>query len=68
MARLPLRRACLAALTLTLASAALPFSASAQTDFPTKPITLIVPFPAGGSADICAAWSQRSCRQAGARP
>jgi tripartite-type tricarboxylate transporter receptor subunit TctC len=33
------------------ASAALPFSAVAQ-DYPVKPITLIVPWPAGGSSDV----------------
>ena len=42
------RRAALAALGGSAALA--PFGAHAQT-FPTKPITLIVPFPAGGSTD-----------------
>ena len=48
MLKMPMRRACLAALLLATTSAALPLAASAQTDFPPKPITLIVPFPAGG--------------------
>jgi tripartite-type tricarboxylate transporter receptor subunit TctC len=46
----PLRRTCLAAL-LALAGIALAPAASAQSAFPTKPITVIVPFPAGGSTD-----------------
>jgi len=32
--------------------------ASAQ-DYPTKPITLVVPFPAGGGNDALAVWSRR---------
>ncbi len=39
----------LALLTATIAAA--PLTVAAQTTFPTKPITLIVPFPAGGSTD-----------------
>ncbi|MGE7089731.1 tripartite tricarboxylate transporter substrate-binding protein, partial [Achromobacter xylosoxidans] len=51
MAHQPLRRACLGALLLALAGGALAPAASAQSAFPNKPITLIVPFPAGGSTD-----------------
>lgn len=52
MAHQPLRRACLGALLLALAGGALAPAASAQNAFPTKPITLIVPFPAGGGTDL----------------
>lgn len=41
--------------TMTLCLLALPIvPALAQTDFPNRPVKLIVPFPAGGSADIVA--------------
>ena len=39
---------CVAALAAPLAPAA------AQTSFPTRPITMVVPLPAGGTADILA--------------
>lgn len=45
------RRTCLAALLACSAGAALPAAGWAQGSFPEKPITLIVPFPAGGSTD-----------------
>lgn len=44
-----LRRLCLAALAALLAS-----SAPAAEPFPSKPVTLIVPFPPGGSNDLLA--------------
>ncbi|OZI80039.1 MULTISPECIES: tripartite tricarboxylate transporter substrate binding protein [Bordetella] len=45
------RRACLGLALAAVTAAAAPWPALAKTDFPTKPITLIVPFPAGGSTD-----------------
>lgn len=47
------RRALLAGATI-LAAAALPFAASAQTAYPSKPITLLVPTGAGGPTDTVA--------------
>ena len=46
------RRALLAAAAIASALAASPAPASAQADFPVKPITLIVPFAAGVTADL----------------
>jgi len=48
------RRALFAAVACLGFAAAAPFSALAQTNFPTKTIRLIVPFPAGGPTDIFA--------------
>ncbi|OZI51563.1 tripartite tricarboxylate transporter substrate binding protein [Bordetella genomosp. 4] len=45
------RRACFRLTLAALLNLAIAWPAMAQTDFPTKPITLIVPFPAGGSTD-----------------
>jgi len=45
------RRVCLGLALAASLGAALPLPAAAQDKFPTKPITLIVPFPAGGSTD-----------------
>ncbi|CAM4105635.1 tripartite tricarboxylate transporter substrate binding protein [Bordetella muralis] len=45
------RRACFRLTLAALLNLAVAWPALAQTDFPTKPITLIVPFPAGGSTD-----------------
>ncbi|MEZ5643710.1 MAG: tripartite tricarboxylate transporter substrate binding protein [Burkholderiaceae bacterium] len=47
------RRTAIAALAAAAAAACLPLTASAQ-DFPNKPITIIVPFSAGGTTDILA--------------
>jgi tripartite-type tricarboxylate transporter receptor subunit TctC len=43
-----------AALVLACAAALAPASAIAQSDYPNRPITMIVPFPPGGVADITA--------------
>jgi tripartite-type tricarboxylate transporter receptor subunit TctC len=43
---------------IVAAAAALPFGAARAQDFPTRQITLVVPFPAGGTADLL-------CRYAG---
>jgi tripartite-type tricarboxylate transporter receptor subunit TctC len=49
------RRTVIGALLLgCAASAALPGSARAQSTYPAKPITMIVPFPAGGPTDLVA--------------
>jgi tripartite-type tricarboxylate transporter receptor subunit TctC len=40
--------------TLIAATAALPFAAQAQTEFPTRPISMVVAFPPGGQADLAA--------------
>jgi tripartite-type tricarboxylate transporter receptor subunit TctC len=43
-----------AALALALAAALVPALAAAQSDYPNRPLTMIVPFPPGGVADITA--------------
>lgn len=53
LARLPRRHLLQAAAALGLASAA-PWAAHADEKFPARPITLVVPFPPGGSVDILA--------------
>ena len=35
---------------------------AAAQDYPTRPITLIVPYPAGGGVDVMGRWSGRNCR------
>ena len=50
-----LRRRTLLGLAATVALAAsAPAPASAESDYPNRPITLIVPFPAGGQGDLIA--------------
>jgi tripartite-type tricarboxylate transporter receptor subunit TctC len=44
----------LAAVGCVIAAFAAPLAALAQSDYPTKPVTMIVPFPPGGVADITA--------------
>lgn len=41
-------------LASTAAAAALPLAAFAQSDYPSKPVKIIVPFPAGGTSDVMA--------------
>lgn len=48
--RFVLRLAAVAVLSL----GAVPFAAMAQADFPSKPIKLVSPFPAGGTSDVMA--------------
>jgi tripartite-type tricarboxylate transporter receptor subunit TctC len=43
-----------AALALALAAALVPALAAAQSEYPNRPLTMIVPFPPGGVADITA--------------
>lgn len=40
--------------TLAVLALALPLGAAAQEPFPTRPVTLVVPFPPGGAADLTA--------------
>ena len=49
-----MRRASFAALAATLLGVVVAFAAAAQSDYPTKTVTMIVPFPPGGVADITA--------------
>src|SRR4051812_38954524 len=46
------KRSFLLAAAFGALAATLPFAASAQADYPSKPIKLIVAFPAGGTSDV----------------
>lgn len=48
------RRHLLAATALAAAAAALPWAAQAQDAWPSKPVRIISPFPAGGTSDVMA--------------
>ena len=45
-------RACAALLVTLVLSAGLPSASLAQTDYPAKPITIVIPFPPAGSTDV----------------
>ena len=47
-----LRRRLAGLVTLAAIGAALPLAASAQADYPNKPVKIIVPFPPGGTSDV----------------
>ncbi|NVO14877.1 MAG: tripartite tricarboxylate transporter substrate binding protein [Rhodoplanes sp.] len=55
MIRPPRRSACVVAVALAIGTVATPV-AQAQTDYPSKTVSIVVPFPAGGSADLVARW------------
>src|SRR3954454_1195112 len=48
------RRATLGLGALTMLAGWMPGPAGAQSEYPSRPITLVVPFPAGGSTDLVA--------------
>lgn len=49
-----MKRSFIAAGAAALLAAALPLASVAQSDYPNKPVTMVVPFPPGGVADITA--------------
>ena len=55
------------ALAFSLTAVAAPLGVQAQA-WPSKTVTLVVPFPPGGSTDTIARASARSCRRSSARP
>src|SRR5215208_1264393 len=48
------RRATLGLGALTMLAGWMPGPAGAQSEYPSRPVTLVVPFPAGGSTDLVA--------------
>jgi hypothetical protein len=61
------RRHALAAAAATLGAALLGGPALAQATYPSQPLKLIVPYPAGGATDTLGGPWQRSSRNRGAR-
>lgn len=57
----------LAGLMLGLAALAAPFAAAAQ-DYPVKPVTVVVPFAAGGTADIFARMAAQHLQEKFGKP
>ena len=56
-------------LTVAFAAALLPFGALAQTDWPTKPISMVVPYPPGGVNDAVArVYAEKLYGRISARP
>lgn len=57
------KRRVLRVATLAFAAVIAPFSATAQSTFPSKPIQLVVPFGAGGSTDVVARALAKAAEQ-----